>query len=79
MGKSNFGRYLGNEHHVLQVRILLVCKQCYGYFLCLRTIYKFRGSPNERDAYPAWSVAKDEKKKKRTKFYLVKQANEITG
>ena len=77
MAKSNFGRYLGNEHHVLQVRILLEYKQCYGYFLCLRTIYKFRGSPNERDAYPAWSVAKEEKKI-RTKFYLVNQANEIT-
>ena len=29
----------GNEHHVLQVRILLVYKQCYGYFLCLWGLY----------------------------------------
>ena len=27
----------------------------------MRTIYKFRESPDERDAYPGWSVAKEKK------------------
>ena len=27
-------------------------------------VYKFRGSPDERDAYPDWSVAKKQQQKK---------------
>ena len=30
-------------------------------------VHKFRGSPDERDAYPDWSVAKKKKKQQQQK------------